>query len=104
MNRPNLHPVAQVKDGTQLFISTAYRGERIFACQLYSRDGAELRVISEPFEASTCREAQETACRCAIRLYSNAAIELKKPPYLIWSGLSISVQPDSRRRPATYHA
>ena len=108
MNRPKLGPVPQFEDGSQLLVSTEYRGERMFACQLYlcprSRERAELRAISEPFEASTCREAQESAYRCAIRLYPNPAIEFKRPPYLIWSGPNIPVQPDSRRWPAAYRA
>ena len=33
--RPNLDPIAQLKDGSQLFISTTDRGERLFACQVY---------------------------------------------------------------------
>ncbi len=106
MIRPNLNPIARFQDGSQVYVSTTYRGERMFACQLYlgplSRESAELRPISEPFEASTCREAQETAYRYAIRLNAGPVIEFQKPPYLIWGGPAIPVEPDWRGRPSRY--
>ena len=97
--------IAQLKDGSQLFISTIYRGERLFACQVYQcspTDGTEPRTISDPFEASTCREAQETAYQYAMRFDAGPGIEFKKPPYLIWGGPSMPVEPDSRWRSSRY--
>ena len=105
MARPNLDPIAQLKDGSQLFISTTDRGERLFACQVYQcppSDGTDPRAISEPFEARTCREAQETAYRYVMRFNVGPDIEFKKPPYLIWGGPSMPVEPDSHWRSSRY--
>ncbi len=98
-----LEPLTTFPDGSQLVVSTKYSGGGSFTCELYqsvSRDKGKLnlRAVSDRLEAPTCREAQEIAYGCAMRLYPNAPSGVRKPPYLIWPGPNIAPEPDYRGR------
>jgi hypothetical protein len=91
MSRINLETLMTLPDGSHLVISTQYSRDGDFSCALYSatieeNDRAAFQVISNHLSASTCLAAQEHAYGYAVRMYPNAAMSMKKPPYLIWPG------------------
>ena len=104
MAKMNVEPMATFQDGSRLILSTQYVGEASFRCELYvssgcDREQMDLRqVAGYAIEAPTCREAQERAYVHALRLYPDAAIRMKKPPYLIWNGPTPAVEIDKQRR------
>jgi hypothetical protein len=53
-------------------------------------------VCAYHFEAPTCFLAQEQAYIYAMRVYPQAGNDMKKPPYLIWSGPLNTVQGPAR--------
>jgi hypothetical protein len=78
-------------DGSHLVISTQCSRGGDFSCTLYNAvvgkdDHAAFQVVSNHLAAATCLNAQEHAYSYALRLYPNAAVMMKKPPYLIWAG------------------
>jgi hypothetical protein len=105
MAKMNIDPVMTFQDGSRLLISTKYIGDANFKCELYvstrcddnvstqcDEKKLELRMVSPySIEASTCREAQEKAYFHAVRLYPQASVDMKKPPYLIWQGPAIPI-------------
>jgi hypothetical protein len=99
----NIEPMTTFRDGSLLLLSTQYVGDANFRCELYVsttgyKEQADLRMVSGySVEASTCREAQERAYVYAVRLYPDAASQMKKPPYLIWHGPT-PVEIDRSRR------
>lgn len=98
MSKMNVEPLMTLLDGSQLVVSTQYLGEGRFKCQLYvsvpcNSDNIDMRLVhASELEASTCREAQDSAYSHAMRLYPEAASGIKKPPYLIWQGPSPSLE------------
>lgn len=91
MSRINLDPLMTFRDGSLLVVSTQCLKEGDFSCALYralvrADDGAVFQIISNHLAAPTCLNAQEHAYSYALRLYPGAGAEMKKPPYLIWSG------------------
>lgn len=97
MSRLNLDLLMTFADGSHLVISTQRSRDGDFSCALYTAtiaadDGAAFHMISNHLEAATCLGAQEHAYNYAIRHYPKAALEMKKPPYLVWSGPSSFVQ------------
>lgn len=99
MAKLNIDPVLTFQDGSRLLVSTKYIGDANFKCELYvsayhcDENTLELRIVSPyAIEAATCREAQEKAYSHALRLYPNATVDMKKPPYLIWQGPAISLE------------
>lgn len=97
MSRLNLDLLMTFADGSHLVISTQRSRDGDFSCALYmatiaADDGAAFQMLSNHLEASTCLGAQEQAYNYAIRHYPKAALEMKKPPYLVWSGPSSFAQ------------
>ena len=92
MSKMNVEPLTTLLDGSQLVVSTQHLGEGRFKCQLYvsmpcHQDNIDMRAVqASELEASTCREAQNSAYSHAMRLYPEIASGMKKPPYLIWQG------------------
>jgi hypothetical protein len=98
MSKLNAEAMKTFPDGSELLISTHRSGDGTFACELFlsrpcAEDIADLRTVSNVFEASTCRQAQDSAYHHACQLYSTGGI--KTPPYLIWTGPHIGVEPHS---------
>lgn len=97
MAKMNIDPVMTFQDGSRLLVSTKYIGDANFKCELYvsthcDENKLELRMVSPySIEATTCREAQEKAYFHAVRLYPQASVDMKKPPYLIWQGPTIPI-------------
>ena len=88
MNRDMLVELTQ---GLRLFVSTQREGTHVFRCAIIETkfpegETLECRIVSEGFERVTCLEAQTDAYDYARRIYPTFADEMKKPPYLIWSG------------------
>ncbi len=91
MARMNLDPLLTFPDGSQLVVSTQHTGEGVFVCELFvSRttynSQNELDSVSAHMQGPSTREAQDFAYRSAQRLYPDTTDDIKKPPYLIWSG------------------
>ncbi len=91
MAKLNVDPITTFPDGSQLLISTQCSKEGSFTCGLYvaTTDGKErldLRMVTDHLAASTCLEAQQLAFGYAQRLYPGTAVDMKKPPYLVWQG------------------
>ena len=87
----NEDPIWVFPDGSQLLVSTQNSGEGRFTCGLYMasqgrQNRLDLRIVSGPFESSSCLEAQEYAFLRAQSLYPDTANGMKTPPYLIWAG------------------
>ena len=88
----NVEAMTTFSDGSTLLVSTRYIGDANFRCELYvsapgQQTGQRLQsVCAYSFEAPTCLLAQEQAYLYAMRLYPHAGNDIKKPPYLIWSG------------------
>jgi hypothetical protein len=105
MNKMNVDPMITFSDGSQLLVSTQYAGEGRFTCELYlskpgrsGKGGWDLQTLSDRLEAPTCRQAQDIACCQARRLYPNNAPTIKDPPYLVWAGPNLPVEPETRWR------
>lgn len=103
MGRMNVDSMITFSDGSQLLLSTRFVVEGGFTCQLYvsslgGQGKEELRVVSNYFEAPTCRQAQDIAYSHARRLYPDLAGRMKEPPYLIWPGLDTPVPSDQPKR------
>ena len=103
MAHMNAEPMTMFADGSTLLVSTRYVGDANFRCDLYVSSGgpraeeSTLRsVCAYHFEAPTCFLAQEQAYIYAMRLYPQAGDDMKKPPYLIWSGPLNTVQGPAR--------
>lgn len=84
-------PITTLPDGSQILISTNYSKENGFICELYmanpDRQGQmNFKAVSGHFYGSTCLEAQEFAYGTAQHQFPKSAVELKKPPYLMWKG------------------
>ena len=104
MGKLNVDPIMTFGDGSQLLVSTQHIGAGRFTCELYlsnpgpaGNDGG-LRPVSEGLEAATCRQAQDFACSQARNLFPNSAATIKTPPYLVWSGPHLPIEPESRWR------
>jgi hypothetical protein len=105
MGKMNVDPIITFGDGSQLLVSTQHSGEGRFTCELYMSnpgasgpDGSGLRAVSGGLEAATCLQAQDIACTQAKRLFPSTALTIKAPPYLVWSGPRMPVEPDNRWR------
>jgi hypothetical protein len=103
MSKMNVESITTFLDGSQLVLSTRYSGDTSFMCTLYvsSLCGAgknDLRVVSDQFEAPTCREAQDSAYSYARRLFPDLASTMKEPPYLIWPGPDFPIASDRPKR------
>ena len=103
MAHMNVEPMTTFSDGSRLLVSTRYVGDANFRCELYVSTGGRraeqstLRAVcAYHFEAPTCFLAQEQAYIYAMRVYPQAGGEMKKPPYLIWSGPLNNVQGSPR--------
>ncbi|MBM4124851.1 MAG: hypothetical protein FJ246_07870 [Nitrospira sp.] len=101
MGKMNVEPMVTFTDGSQLLVSTQYSGTGSFTCELYlsvpcKKEKLDLRVVSDHLEAPTCREAQDIAFRYAERQYPENASGIKAPPYLIWTGPNMPVEPENR--------
>jgi hypothetical protein len=91
MSRINMDPILTLSDGSYLVVSTVPSKEGHFSCALYrvrgsAHEGAAFQVLSNHVSAETCLYAQQHAYSYALGLYPGAGLQLKKPPYLIWSG------------------
>jgi len=93
MAHMNVAPMTTFSDGSTLLVSTRYMGDTNFRCELYvssvgrQADQSTLQLAcAYRFEAPTCFLAQEQAYTYAMRMYPQAGGQMKKPPYLIWSG------------------
>ena len=91
MGRMNVDPLMIFADGSHLLVSTQFSQDGTFTCELFvaQPDDAErlaVRAVSNQCVGGTCLSAQEGAYRSATRLYPDAALAIKKPPYLIWHG------------------
>jgi hypothetical protein len=96
MAHMNVEPMTTFSDGSTLLVSTRYIGDANFRCELYvssvgqhtdqSTQSTLHLACAYRFEAPTCFLAQEQAYTYAMRMYPQAGGEMKKPPYLIWSG------------------
>lgn len=89
-------------DGSELLVSTQYSGDGEFICELYRAMAGvtgklDLRAVSDELHAATCGEAQESAYRYARQQYPERA-DMKRPPYLIWSGPKAAADPKYRGR------
>jgi len=92
----NLETVVLLADGLRLVVSTQREGDSAFRCSVFEVNALEdeplaYRDISDRFEALTCLEAQTDAYNYVKRVYPAFADQMKKPPYLIWSGPSRSL-------------
>jgi hypothetical protein len=91
-----LDPLMTFPDGSHLVVSTRCMKEGDFLCALYhmkttASDGASFQMISSSLSGTTCLDAQNDAYSRAIRMYPEAGVDMRKPPYLIWPGpLSMS--------------
>ena len=98
MAKLNIDPMMTFQDGSFLLISTKYIGDANFKCELYvstqyDENKMDVRMVTPySIEAATCREAQEKAYAHALRLYPNATMGMKRPPYLIWHGPAVSME------------
>lgn len=91
MGRMNVEPLMTFSDGSYLAISTECSKEGDFSCSVYSvvetGDRLDFRSIANNLlSTTTCLSAQEQAYRYTLRIYPDAAVAMKKPPYLIWQG------------------
>ena len=78
-----------------LFVSTQRDGNHAFRCAIIEGtfpegDYLNCRIVSEGFEGETCLAAQTDAYDYAKRVYPTFADQMKRPPYLIWSGPSVA--------------
>jgi hypothetical protein len=103
MAHMNIEPMTTFSDGSALLVSTRYVGDANFRCELYVSSGGRVAEASAlrsacayHFEAPTCFLAQEQAYIYAMRVYPQAGNDMKKPPYLIWSGPLNTVQGSGR--------
>jgi len=91
MGRMNVEPLMTFSDGSYLAISTDCSKDGDFSCSVYNvvetGDHLDFRnIVSNLVSTTTCLSAQEQAYRYTLQLYPNAAVAMKKPPYLIWPG------------------
>ena len=106
MGKLNADPIVTFPGGERLLVSTTYRGEGQFVCELYmagvgQQERMDLRVVSSLPEAPTCRQAQASAYAQARHLYPGTSEGMKEPPYLIWPGPSVpSFEPETRSQSA----
>lgn len=92
----NLETVVLLTHGGRLVVTTRREGDHAFRCSVFEVNGQEdearsYRMISEGFEAVTCLEAQTDAYNYARRVYPALSDQMKKPPYLIWGGPTLSI-------------
>jgi len=109
MGKMNVEPITTFADGSQLLVSSQYSGSGSFTCALYlsvpcAKDKLDLRAVSDHLEAATCREAQDIAFHYARRQYPEQAREMKAPPYLVWTGPNLPVEPDNRGHRSAHRA
>ncbi len=98
MSRLNLEPLLNLPDGSYLAISTECSKEGLFSCSVYSVAHLGERtvfrsVVNHLGSQSTCSGAQEQAYNYALRLYPNAAANIKKTALLDLAGAALVRNP-----------